>query len=319
MMNDNVQDTAYRVAYTREKLARLEAERLLEERSRELYQRNCELEASYAALKEQQALALYHEKMATLGVLASGLAHQMNSPLASVLSNIHSLAHPLAMTPELLRWNQRLLEAGVLPAEWQRALAERVSDCDLPFIAQELPQTLLEIDSGIQRIVTIVRGLTRFSRHAGDTREQADLVEMLKEALALLDEERPARLQVSFNLPASAPVYCVPVTLSQVFLSLLLNAFQALNETASPAVELSVIYRDSSWVVRIADNGCGIAEAHLTEIFLPFFTTKSKAHAIGMGLAIAQRILNEHGGVLRVQSVEGEGAIFEVELPDATA
>lgn len=314
MLKNNDEDAAYRLAYTREKLARLEAERLLEDRSRELYQRNCELEESCAALKQQQSLALYHEKMATLGMLASAIASQINSPLASILSNVHLLPAQFVAMDRLLQLNISMLASDSLPEALRQQLSALLSREALPEIALELPVMLNEIEDGLGRIRGIVAGLDHYSRTADEVRETADLVEVLREVIDLLGSEIPPELQLTVDCPDSAPLCCRPVALSQVFINLMLNALQAVAERDNPAIEVAVAVRGNGWSVRIADNGCGIAGVHLKKVCLPFFTTKMRGKA-GMGLAVAQRILFDHGGAMDIESTEGAGAVFEVYLP----
>jgi two-component system NtrC family sensor kinase len=252
-------------------------------------------------IEELRRRMLIQARLAAVGELAAGLAHEINNPLAFVRSNLAQLER---------HW-KALSEQSALPAEEREPIFEE---------SRELIEESL---TGVDRAAEIVRGV-RFFTHAGrPAHEPADLNALLEDAISMLRPRlRPPRLAIELQAGAIPPVPCAPQELRQVFLNLLVNALDAV--ATHGKVEVTTRREDAQVVVAIRDDGCGMSPATLERIFDPFFTTKGVGEGTGLGLGIAWHIVSQHGGTIDVESAPGEGSVFRVRLPiaaeaDATA
>lgn len=305
----------YETAYEREKAARLKAEQLLEDKSRELFLKNQQLEESYHKLQQQQAIIVQNEKLATLGTLSAGVAHEINNPLSYVLSNMESLLIYNKSYQRLLETNQTWLKEGHLPEIHKTALAALIDEEDLEFISEDLSELLSDTLNGVKRVKDIVVNLRSFSRTQGSDRVEADLLEGLQSTLKLLNNQLKHSVRVNLDLQPLPSLVCNPNQLNQVFLNLIMNAQQATEGASDPTITISTECDQKLIKVRIEDNGCGMSEEVRKEIFVPFFTTKPIGKGTGMGLAIAYGIVKDHNGEIEVVSEEGVGTTFEIHLP----
>ncbi len=305
----------YETAYEREKAARLKAEQLLEDKSRELFLKNQQLEESYHKLQQQQAIIVQNEKLATLGTLSAGVAHEINNPLSYVLSNMESLLIYNKSYQRLLETNQTWLKDGQLSENHKTALTALIEEEDLEFISEDLSELLSDTLDGVKRVKDIVVNLRSFSRTQGSDRVEADLLEGLQSTLKLLNNQLKHSVRVNLDLQPLPSLICNPNQLNQVFLNLIMNAQQATEGASDPTITISTECDQKLIKVRIQDNGCGMSEEVRKEIFVPFFTTKPIGKGTGMGLAIAYGIVKDHNGEIEVISEEGAGTTFEIHLP----
>jgi len=309
------EESAYKAAYHREKKARQEAEQLLEDKSRELFILNRELLDINTQLKEHQSLMLRNEKLATLGTLSAGIAHEINNPLAFVLSNMESLGRYIesynSLVELICNWQDKQLLALPLATELKQLLEEQ----DLEFIREDTPELLSDTEEGLKRLRDIVQNLRHFSHSQGAERVSADLNEGINSTLAILKNELKERIEVTCMLDPLPQTQCNPGELNQVFLNLLVNAKQALTTTQNPQIYISTTCQDNTLIIRVKDNGCGMDESVKKEIFDPFFTTKAVGEGTGMGLSITYGIIKDHGGTIAVGSAPGKGTCFEIRLP----
>jgi len=306
-------DNPYKAAYEREKQARVKAENLLEDKSRELYEKNQELQKSYNTLKQQQAVMLQNEKLATLGTLSAGMAHEINNPLAFVKSNIESLAQYHAAYASLID----LVKAQFSEFTPQtKALFERLfEEHDIDYIQEDLPDLMHDTEDGLTRVRNIVMNLRSFSRTQSEDRCQANLVDGITSTLKLLQNELKNSVHLNLDLQPIPEITCNPNELNQVFLNLIINAKHATDGALKPTISVSSVCNDDKIIIKIADNGCGMREETLSKIFVPFYTTKPVGEGTGMGLAIAYGIVQDHKGEITVESGEGEGTTFIITLP----
>lgn len=312
-MNEQTQNNAYEAAYEREKLARLKAEEILENKSRELFLKNERLQESYDLLQKQQAVMLQNEKLATLGTLAAGMAHEINNPLAFVKSNIESLTKYHTSYSRLVSFIQEA--TNDLPKDTQTKLTKLFDEEDIEFIQEDLPELMTDTVEGLTRVRDIVMNLRSFARTQSTDRSTAKLVDGIKSTLKLLHSELNNSVNMQLNLNPLPDISCNPNELNQVFLNLIINAKQATADQKRPTITISSDQIDSEIVIKISDNGSGMSEAVQKEIFVPFFTTKSVGDGTGMGLAIAYGIIKDHNGEISVSSIEGEGTTFTIKLP----
>jgi len=309
------QESAYQEAYRREKKARREAEQLLEDKSRELFQLNNELLNINNLLKEQQSLMLRNEKLATLGTLSAGIAHEINNPLAFVLSNMESLRRYTEAYNQLLKLNCHWQETQQLPHSQATELKTLQGEQDLLFIQEDTKELLRDTEEGLKRLRDIVQNLRHFSHSQNSERAKADLAEGLNSTLKILQNELKDGISVNCLLDPLPLTSCNPGELNQVFLNLLINATQALEQTANPQIFISATCQDKMIIIGIKDNGVGMDEQVCKAIFDPFFTTKPVGQGTGMGLSIAYGIIKDHQGTINVQSAPGKGTCFEIRLP----
>ncbi len=299
-------DNPYEKAYQREKSARNEAEHLLEDLSRKLYEKNEEVNQLYEDLKRNQSIMVQHEKLASVGELASGIAHEINNPVGFCLTNINTLHDHL---PILLD----ACDAG--SPEWDDA-----TRAEAQYIREDLPALVRETLDGLISIQTIVRDLRYYSRNSSqDSFSGADLNQGIKATLNVLRNKISAQYPIHLNLGDIPLISCNQGKLNQVFTNLILNGLQAMGDSGNLYIDS---YQDADHVViRISDDGPGIDDAIALEIFQPFYTTKKVGEGTGLGLSISRSIITElHAGQLRlVDDGRGQGATFEIRIPTEQA
>lgn len=246
-------------------------------------------------LEQAQVKLVQTEKMASLGNLVAGVAHEVNTPLGAMKSN-----------NQVLLRSMELLD-GLGPdqdAKRAKILATMNTLCSVNRQA-------------IQRIDGIVDSLRRFARLDQSERGDVDLCAEIENTLTLVRHELKGRVTVHRNFQAVAPLNCYPNQLNQVFMNLIVNAIQSIEGAGD--VYIDIEGDDEDIVVRVRDTGCGIHPDHLVKVFDPGFTTKGVGVGTGLGLSIVHRIVEEHRGTIEVQSTVGEGSTFTVKLPlDAT-
>jgi signal transduction histidine kinase len=283
------------------------------ERERELQRRHDELERTLKRLAGTQEQLLQSEKMASIGQLAAGVAHEINNPIGYVHSNIGTLREYMAALFAMLEAYGTAL-ASPDPAAHRDELRAQRQRLDIDFILGDLPQLLDESREGIERVTRIVQDLKEFS-HVGrnETMRPADLVKGLESTLNIVWNDLKYKAKVEKFYGEIPAVECHASEINQVFMNLLINAGQAIAERG--VITLACGREgDEAWV-SIADTGCGIPEDTLGRIFDPFYTTKPIGRGTGLGLAISYRIIEKHHGRIEVESQVGQGTTFRVVLP----
>lgn len=275
-------DNPYEKAYQREKSARNEAEHLLED------------------LKRNQSIMVQHEKLASVGELASGIAHEINNPVCFCLTNLNSLQDQLPI----------LLEAcAVGSPDWD---AEARANAD--YLREDLPILIRETIDGLISIQSIVRDLRYYSRNSNqDAFSSADLNQGIESTLNVLRNKISAQHQIHLALGDLPLINCNQGKLNQVFTNLILNGLQAMGPSGDLYIDS---YQDGEQVViRISNDGPGIDDAIALEIFQSFYTTKKVGG--GLGLSISRSIITElHAGRISVVTDgRGRGATFEIQIP----
>ncbi len=265
-----------------------------------------------------QASLTQADRLASMGMLAAGVAHEINNPLSFVLYNLESVVEDIAACAAHIS-SLRSLLAERLGADAAREVVEecgRLLDGKTPTDFLDRIRDVLE---GAERIKKVVRGLNVFSRVEGERVEPVDLSEAVESALVICQNELRYRAQVVLDLGVTPPVQGSVGRLSQVFLNLLINAAHAISEGAVEKNKVTIrTFQEGEMVVaEVIDTGCGIAREHLAKIFDPFFTTKPRGVGSGLGLSISREIVENYGGEIVAESEVGKGARFRVRLPIA--
>jgi two-component system, NtrC family, sensor kinase len=292
-------------------VSRLRTERALQQRVNELVKLNRDLATTQLQL-------LQSEKMASIGQLAAGVAHEINNPIGYIKSNLGSLADYVDKLQGVVRAYSQLeshLESGGMDVLVQ-AMAEVKqckADADFEFLLMDLPELIAESREGVERVSKIVMDLKNFSR-VGETEFQwTNLHVGLESTINVVWNELKYKADVFRDYGDLPPVYCVASQINQVMMNLLVNAAQAMVERGSITVRTGV-QGELVWL-EVQDTGQGMDAAAQAHIFEPFYTTKPVGQGTGLGLSIAMGIVKQHHGTLSVQSVLEQGSTFRVTLP----
>ena len=268
-----------------------------------------ELEQLLSKIEEAQQQLLQSEKMAAIGQLAAGVAHEINNPIGFVSSNLGTLKTYIARLINVVD-----AYATVLAGGGREMLDQALRDADLEFLCEDLPALLAESQEGLGRVTKIVQDLKDFSRVDQAERQLADLNAALESTLNVVWNELKYKADVVRELGDIPEVDCVPAQINQVFMNLLVNAAQAIEQHGRITVR-SGSEKGHVWF-EIADTGKGMAPEVCNRIFEPFFTTKPVGKGTGLGLSISYDIIvKKHGGRFDVTSTPGQGSSFRIWLP----
>jgi two-component system, NtrC family, sensor histidine kinase HupT/HoxJ len=267
-----------------------------------------ELTRAHEALKRTQQQLLHSEKMASLGRLVAGVAHELNNPISFVLGNVHALQ----------RYSVRLREYLAAMHQQQAApgLAELRARLRIDHLLSDLPSLIEGTLEGAQRTADIVNGLKRFSAVDSDERKPVDLNAVVERAILWITKGSAQPIEVDWPRRESCWVRGSAGQLQQVVMNLLQNALDATQpEHRTPRISIDIVCEQEVARLRVVDDGPGIGADILPRIFDPFFTTKPVGKGTGLGLSISYGIVEQHGGRLSASSVAGQGACFSIDLP----
>jgi PAS domain S-box-containing protein len=266
-----------------------------------------------------RAALVQNEKLASIGLLSAGVAHEINNPLAFVANNLVVLERDSKGILEILDLYQglqpRLAETAPEETDKINRLAEQI---DLAYVRENIDRLLSRTRDGVDRVSRIVRSLRGLARTDTPKRQETQLHVLIDSALEILRGRlKRQNVEVVTNYDPDATATCVQTQISQVILNLLVNAQQAVEGTGRPDGRIAVTTkRDNGEIlIEVTDNGTGIDPALLPKIFDPFFTTKEVGEGTGLGLSIVDNIVRAHGGRVEVASKLGEGACFRIYLP----
>jgi len=267
-----------------------------------------EMRAAHDALKRTQQQLLHSEKMASLGQLVAGVAHELNNPISFVLGNVHALR----------KYSDRLQTylGAVHAHQPETELQAMRQKLRIEHLLADLPSLIEGTLEGAQRTADIVHGLKRFSAMDPEERRPVNLPEVIERAIHWVQKGLSTPVAVQWELDdAPCTVMGSAGQLQQVVMNLLQNGFDAVAHLDAPLIRVSLERVDGKACVTLRDNGPGIAPEHLLRIFDPFFTTKPVGKGTGLGLSISYGIVEQHGGRLSARNAEGGGAEFVLELP----
>jgi len=262
-------------------------------------------------LEEAHNQLLQSEKMASIGQLAAGVAHEINNPVGYVSSNLGALQNYVRNLLQLISAYEDCEEE--LPAQRRESLNALKREIDIDFLREDIRELMAESQGGLQRVKRIVQDLKDFS-HVSDSEIQwSNLESGLESTLNVVWNELKYKAEVVKDYGNIPEVECIPSQLNQVFMNLLVNAAQAIRDHG--VITLRTRHVDESVCIEIADNGSGIPPEIINRIFDPFFTTKPVGTGTGLGLSITHGIIRKHKGRIEVDSEPGKGTSFRIYVP----
>ncbi|WP_076419474.1 ATP-binding protein [Colwellia sp. UCD-KL20] len=306
----------YKAAYERERFARKKAEQLLDDKTRTLYDNVVQLQSTVSALEEAQDQLVQSEKMASIGQLAAGVAHEINNPIGFSLSNLTTLSEYIESfihLDEIVISNISTLADHPLTTQYQ---AYRKQE-DMDFIIGDLKELLGDTIKGLNRVSAIVANLKKVT-HAGELEmEFGDINDIIDESIKVVWSELKYKMQVEKQFTEVPLILCHSGEIHQVLMNLFLNASHACEDKGLLIIKTyTKEEKGKNWVViEVADNGKGMPREVRKKIFDPFFTTKPVGVGTGLGLSVSFGIIEKHKGIIKVTSEESKGTTFTISLP----
>jgi signal transduction histidine kinase len=302
------------------KMKMADMERQVQQRTEKIAQQNIQLEKQIDELNQTRAQLIQSEKLASIGQLAAGIAHEINNPLGFIHSNLDVLSGYIEALKKLSDANDLLLsrisndelEKQSLAAELAE-LAVFKSKLDIDYIFDDMPELVSEAMSGTVRVKEIVADLKDYSHMNQQTMALEDINQIITQAINISNNETKYHVQINRDFAVLPSLPCRKAKLTQVLLNLLLNASQAVGKAGR--VDIKTRCEDNEIKISIKDNGCGIAKDLQDKVFDPFFTTKEVGTGTGLGLHICHSIITSHGGTITVESEVGQGSEFIITLP----
>jgi hypothetical protein len=293
-------------------------------RTSELTEMNESLQETLEDLRSAQQQLIQSEKLASLGQLTAGIAHELNNPINFVTSNVQSLKRDFGDLREVIESITSLHPNSDKVVDELLVVLERMKELDISFTLKEIDELLAGVENGAERTAEIVSGLRIFSRMDGNQETEANINELLSSTLIILrsnlKDEADVLTEFSENLPN---ISCQPGKLNQVFMNIITNAAHATMETDFSRSEREVRVRTrlvndegKQFIqVDITDNGAGMTEQTKAQIFNPFYTTKEVGQGTGLGLSIVKGILDDHNATIEINSEIGKGTTFLLSFP----
>ncbi|WP_440110848.1 ATP-binding protein [Acidovorax sp. BL-A-41-H1] len=280
----------------------------------ELLQANKELKVLNSKLSDAKNKLIQSEKLASIGQLAAGVAHEINNPIGFIFSNFGTLEQYLQDLFQMLAAYEEA-EASMTDVDAVARIRELREELDIEYLKEDIPTLMRESRDGIQRVRKIVQDLKDFSRvDARQEWESVNLHHGIDSTLNIVNNEIKYKADVVKQYGDLPEVQCLPSELNQVFMNLLVNAAHAITKERGTITIRTGTEGAEAWV-EIADDGAGIAEENLQRIFDPFFTTKPVGQGTGLGLSLSYGIVQKHSGRMEVTSEVGKGTTFRVTIP----
>lgn len=278
-----------------------ELNRTLESRVQEELQKN----------REKDTILLQQDKLASIGQLAAGVAHEINNPMGFIMSNLSTLKeYSRALVQYHGSMDKKRSAAGSDLLQLQQEL-------DIPFILDDMPSLVAESLEGAERVKKIVEDLKSYARSDENRFTEADLNQLVQSTITIVRNEIRYVAELQLNLGDLPQILCIPQQINQVITNLLINAAQAIQ--GKGIITVTTRAETGRVLLKVRDTGCGMTEEVQRRIFDPFFTTKEVGKGTGLGLAICYDIIKKHQGDIEVESKPGIGSIFRVWLPTASA
>ncbi len=315
------QEQALRVSLENERIVKeqnIVLEEKVSERTADLENTNSKLNTAISELKETQSQLVQAEKMASLGQLTAGVAHEINNPINFVSANIQPLRYDLKDILDVLDMYDSI-DGPSSFQEKKQSIEKFKQEIDLAYSKQEVDELLKGIEEGAKRTAEIVKGLKNFSRIDESNVKESDLNEDIQSTLSILKSSIPATVDLKLDLAENLPlVECMGGKVNQVFLNIVNNGLQAMEENPPevPSILSIKTGTDNEHVsIEIGDTGPGMDETTKSRIFEPFFTTKDVGQGTGLGLSIVFKIVETHDGSINVETEPGKGTKFILKFP----
>lgn len=306
----------------------LNLERVVQHKTETLKRQGEQLQQALKELQLTQARLLHAQKMESVGQLAAGVAHEINTPAQFISSNIEFLDGAFADVRRLVGILEKLVQAitsGTAISETGREGADLLEELDWHYLATEIPAAIGQSKEGLQRVTTIVQAMKEFSHPGSKVKGLFDLNRIIETTITVARNEWKYHAVIEKHLAPDLPlVFCLADEMGQVFLNILINAAHAIadknrGKTVKGTITISTRRDRGEVEISIADTGSGIAEHVLPRIFDPFYTTKSVGRGTGQGLAIVHDVIvKKHGGTISCSSEVSTGTIFTLRLPIAS-
>ena len=289
-----------------------------EKNSKNLARTIKELKLANEKLKQTQSQLLQQEKMASIGQLAAGVAHEINNPTGFVSSNLGTMGEYVEDLMKVFEKYDKLYDfCKKLEDERIASLLREIEDAkesiDLDFILEDFNKVIEESKEGMQRIKKIVQNLKDFSHPGEEKLTYVDVNKAIESTLSIVWNELKYKAEVIKEYGEIPEIKGYPQQLNQVFMNMLINAAQAIKEKGR--IRIKTYAEDKNIFIEISDTGVGMSEEVMSHIFEPFFTTKEVGRGTGLGLSMSYGIIKKHNGEIKVKSKIGEGTTFTVKLP----
>lgn len=272
---------------------------------KKLQESNVLLTATLSQLRDTQDQLIQKEKLAAIGQIVAGVAHEINNSTNFISAAVPSLYRYLADVKEIFTGYEKLKKT--------RDTKEVKEELEFHELFGFIDQLMKNIEEGTRRTTRIVMDLRTFSRQDAETFTLSDLHVVIDSMINYLDKNLVEHIEIIRNYGSIPHVFCLPGRISQVFLNIMQNALQAMNGEGQ--LTIKTYYEKKHIHIIFTDTGCGIACNDMSKIFDPFFTTKEVGKGTGLGLGISHNIIRQHRGIIKVHSNEGKGSVFEVVLP----
>ena len=293
-----------------------ELNNLLEEtvakRTVELEKTNKTLKETLVHLKETNKKMIHQEKMASIGFLTAGLAHEINNPVNFMVAGATALDNNLSEFIQVIDTYESHL--GQLNEGTQKAVSDLKTATDYDFLKMMIPQLVQDIKLGSDRVATIVKSLRTLSSTKTEVIHRMDFVQLIQSVLVLLNA-KIGDVETTVNAPIELFAFANEGQMSQVLINLIANAVDALEKTRNPSIEIKLYQRKDTIFISVRDNGPGIPKKVVKNIFDPFFTTKEVGKGTGLGLYLSYEIIKNHDGEIGIKSEKGTGTQFLIKLP----
>lgn len=294
-------------------------EEKVRERTHELNVVNEDLKTVLKDLKDKEGQLAESEKMAALGQLTAGIAHEINNPINFVTSNVAPLMRDIELVTEMITSIEGIGLSDNSIEEKQRQIIAYKEEMDYDYLKTEISHLIKGINEGAKRTAEIVKGLRIFSRVDESDLKKANINEGLDSTIVLVNNLLSDRIKLIKSYGDLPLIECYPGKLNQVFLNIISNGIHAVSKRheKSPAGVIHIItgHNEKNIFVKIADNGTGMDELTKKKVFEPFFTTKEVGEGTGLGMSIAYNIIKKHNGQITLNSALGKGTEFIIELP----
>ena len=270
------------------------------------------LENAHEKLKASQLKILQQEKMASIGQLAAGVAHELNNPMSFIFSNLGTLDKYINRLTDFIKVQSEAVES-LNNIDINRKIDKKRKEIKLDYILEDAKVLLKESLDGSERVKKIVHELNSFSRMDEEEYKRANINECIESAITIVWNELKYKSTLEKEYGKLPRTMCYPQQINQVFVNLLINAVNAISDKG--VITIKTWHKDDFVWMSVADTGVGIPRKNLIKIFEPFFTTKETGKGTGLGLSITYEIVQRHKGDITVKSEIGKGTIFTIKIP----